>query len=301
MTRASGNPAAQSIPAQAGIGLRAAHHEALCEASPRLGFIEVHTENVFRSGGQSVRALETLRADYPVSLHGVGLGLGSAAGIDREHLARVREAVLRFEPALVSEHACWSHVDGQHFNDLLPLPWSEEALAVLTANVNTVQDALGRRILVENLSQYVRLADSLLGEGEFLAALVETTGCGLLLDVNNLYVNEVNLGQDARAVMACLPAEAIGEIHLAGHLRKQVNGHTLLIDDHGSRVGEPVWLLYAEALARFGPRPTLIEWDTALPELDVLLGQAAIADRYLEAAHGHSAAAAETLRPRAFG
>jgi len=301
VTRACPGPAAQPVPALAGIGLRAAHHEALRESRPCLGFIEVHTENVFRSGGQTVRTLEALRPDYRLSLHGVGLGLGSAEGVDALHLERVCAAVRRFEPEWVSEHACWSHVDGRHFNDLLPLPWSEEALDVLCANVQQAQEALGRPLLVENLSQYVVLANSVLGEGEFLAALVERTGCGLLLDVNNLYVNQVNLGQDARAVMAALPSSAIGEIHLAGHLRKDVDGSLLLLDDHGSRVCEEVWTLYADALERFGPLPTLIEWDTAVPALDVLLDEATLANVHLETAHGRLAGTAETLRPRAVG
>lgn len=267
------------VPAPAGIGLRAPHYEELARLRPPLGLLEVHTENVLHAGGRSVQAVESLRGDYALSLHGVGLGLGSAAGLDALHLARVAAAVRRFEPALVSEHACWSHVDGVHWHDLLPLPWSEEALEVLAAQVRQAQDALGRRLLIENVSQYLRFADSTLGEGEFLAALVERTGCGLLVDVNNLYVNEVNLGSPAALTLALLPAAAVGEIHLAGHLRRRIDGVDLLIDDHGSRVCAEVWALYELALRQFGPVPTIIEWDTDVPALPVLLGEAAAADR----------------------
>src|SRR5262245_12802868 len=175
---------AKPIPARAGIGLRAIHHQALLSERPAVGWIEAHTENYFHEGGAAVRALERARADYPLSLHGVGLGLGSADGVDREHLARVKRAVDRFEPALVSEHACWGSAGGEHFNDLLPLPYTEEAVAVLAAQVRQAQDVLGRRLLIENVSAYVSFEHSALSEWEFLGALVERAGCGLLLDVN---------------------------------------------------------------------------------------------------------------------
>jgi uncharacterized protein (UPF0276 family) len=215
---------------------------------------------------------------YPLSLHGVGLGLGSADPLDTEHLRRVHEAVRRFEPALVSEHVCWGYVDGEHSNDLLPLPYTEEAVEHLAARVRQVQEVLGRQILLENLSAYVAFAESQLDEGEFLAAVVERSGCGLLLDVNNAYVNAHNLALDVDAFFAALPVSAVQEIHLAGHSRRRFGTAELLIDDHGSVVPPPVWDLYRAALRRFGAIPTLIEWDTDVPALDVLVREAHRAD-----------------------
>jgi hypothetical protein len=196
----------------------------------------------------------------------------------------VRRAIERFEPALVSEHACWGHSGGEHFNDLLPLPYTEEAVEHLASRVREVQDTLGRQILVENLSSYFAYTASSLSEWEFLAAVVERSGCGLLLDVNNIYVNSVNLGLDAARFIASVPAAAVQEIHLAGHRRNRVADRELLIDDHGSAVCDDVWALYQQAIARLGPVPTLIEWDTDVPSLDVLVAEARKADGYLEKA-----------------
>jgi uncharacterized protein (UPF0276 family) len=274
---------ATSIPARAGIGLRSAHHTLLAERRPDIGWVEVHTENYFQDGGPAVRALERARALYPLSLHGVGLGLGSVAALDREHLRKVRDAVRRFEPALVSEHACWCHVEARHFNDLLPLPGTEEAVEHLASRIRQVQDYLGRQILVENLSTYLAYAESPLGEGEFLAAVVERSGCGLLLDVNNAFVNAHNVGLDVESFLAALPRDAVQEIHLAGHTRRRIGDTDLLIDDHGSAVSEPVWELYRRTLGQFGPVPTLVEWDNDVPALDVLVAEATRADRQLQA------------------
>jgi hypothetical protein len=282
-------PVRGPIPVRAGIGLRSQHHESILTATPAPAWIEAHTENYFHAGGPQVRALERARSLYPLSLHGVGLGLGSADPIDRGHLARVRDAVRRYEPALVSEHACWGHVDGQHFNDLLPLPYTEEAVEHLAARVREVQDFIGRQVLIENLSAYVSFASSQLGEGEFLAAVVERSGCGLLLDVNNAYVNASNLGLDLDAFLSALPRQAIQEIHLAGHARRRVGARNLLIDDHGSAVCDEVWALYDDVLRRFGPVPTLIEWDNDVPPLEILLAEAARADHRLERCHAAAA------------
>jgi uncharacterized protein len=273
------------IPACAGIGLRAVHHQALLEERPAVGWIEAHTENYFHDGGAAARALERARADYPLSLHGVGLGLGSADGIDREHLARVKRAIGRFEPALVSEHACWGQAGGEFFNDLLPLPYTDEAVEFLAQQVGIAQDALGTLLLIENVSAYVTFEHSHLHEWEFLAAVASISGCGLLLDVNNVYVSSKNLGLDARAFIEGLPPGSVGEIHLAGHTR---NG-PVLIDDHGSHVCEDVWQLYRHAIARFGALPTLIEWDTNIPALATLVAESQRADQMLGELRGLAA------------
>lgn len=261
------------------------HHEALLAELPPVGFIEAHTENYFHEGGAAVRALLRARANYPLSLHGVGLGLGSADGIDREHLARVRSAIARFEPALVSEHACWGHAGGEFFNDLLPLPYTEEAARVLARHISEAQDFLGRQLLIENVSAYVAFEDSQLSEWDFLGEVVARSGCGLLLDVNNVYVSARNLGLDAQAYIAGLPRAAVREIHLAGHAR---NG-SVFIDNHGSRVCEEVWDLYGQAIARFGPVPTLIEWDTDIPSLATLVAESRRANQLLEECRGLAA------------
>jgi uncharacterized protein (UPF0276 family) len=279
----------RSVPAGAGIGLRSVHHDALMDEQPAVGWIEVHTENYFHDGGPQVQALERARALYPLSLHGVGLGLGSTDELDRSHLARVRRAVDRFAPALVSEHACWGSVGGEHFNDLLPLPYTDEAVRHLATRIRAVQQELGRQILIENLSCYLAFRSSRLTEWEFLGAVVAESGCGLLLDVNNAYVNSVNVGLDARAFIDRLPPGSVQEIHLAGHTRRVVGAREILLDDHGSLVSEPVWELYEHAIRRHGAVPTLIEWDTNIPELSVLVGEADRAQRKLEAMHGLAA------------
>jgi len=248
--------------------LRAAHYREFLAARPALGWVEVHSENYFGAGGYDRHVLEQVRAHYAVSLHGVGLGLGSAEGFSAAHLAGLADLAGWIEPALVSEHLCWGAAAGRHFNDLLPLPYSREALALVAGRVELVQDALRRRILVENVSAYVEPEGGEMQEGEFLGELARLTGCGLLLDVNNLYVNQHNLGRDARTQLA--PLRSVEEIHLAGHLRRG----ELLIDHHGDRVADAVWQLYQAALERFGPVPTLIEWDTDIPPLEVLLEEA---------------------------
>ena len=275
--------AAPPPPVGAGIGLRQPHYREVFERRPALAFVEVHSENFFLAGGASMHALERARAAYPVSLHGVGLSLGSADRLAGEHLASLKRLVDRVEPALVSEHLCWGGVGSVHFNDLLPLPYTREALALLADRVDHVQSVLRRQVLLENLSTYVECRHSEMTETAFLAELARRTGCGVLLDLNNLYVNARNFGFDAAERLDALDAASIGQIHLAGH--DVVDD--CLVDTHGAIVCDPVWSLYADAVRRFGPKPTLIEWDTDLPALDVLLQQAAqasdIADR--EVAH----------------
>ncbi|MDQ0140369.1 MNIO family bufferin maturase [Cupriavidus necator] len=270
------------IPPRAGIGLRFRHHQAVVEERPAVAWFEVHTEN-YMGGGRTPRCLDAIRRDYAVSLHGVGLSLGSADGLDLAHLARVREVVERVEPGLVSEHLSWSTTGGTYLADLLPLPMTEEALAVVCPHVDQVQHALRRRILVENPSTYLQYRHSTIPEWEFLAEMARRTGCGILCDVNNIYVSASNHGWDAMAYLHALAPAAIGEIHLAGHSVRQFGpGQVLRIDDHGSRVAPAVWALYKAALARFGPVPTLIEWDTDVPPLDVLMDEARIAQAALD-------------------
>jgi len=269
--------AAHDGTAAAGIGLRSAHVAEIAATRPAVGFLEVHAEN-YMNGSPALSLLAELRRDYPVSLHGVGLSLGGASDLDRVHLARFKALVDRIDPLLVSEHLSWSGVAGVYLNDLLPLPYTEETLATVRQHVDQAQDALGRRILIENPSTYLRFRHSTIDEAEFLATLAERTSCRILCDVNNLYVNAENFGIDPIAYLDALPAAAVGEIHLAGHHRGDADGTPLLIDDHGSTVAEPVWHLYRVALARFGRVPTLVEWDTRLPTLDVLVGEAKRAD-----------------------
>lgn len=273
-----------------GIGLRTVHADEIIATRPAVGWLEVHTEN-YLGGGPRVRGLHALRRDYPISLHGVGLSLGSAEGPDARHLGRVAGLVRRLEPALVSEHLSWSITGGAYLNHLLPLPYTEESLGVVAEHVRRVQDALGRRLLIENPSSYLRFRHSPIPEPQFLDELARRTGCGLLCDVNNVFVSCRNFGQDPVAYLAALRPETIGEIHLAGHGRNDVDGQLILIDDHGSRVSAEVWDLYALALARFGPQPTLIEWDTDIPPLAVLLDEARQAERILDRSVVHDVAA----------
>ncbi|MPZ31349.1 MAG: DUF692 family protein [Rhodospirillales bacterium] len=269
------------IPPRAGIGLRFQHHQAVLETRPDVPWLEVHAEN-YLGGGKPLRYLEALRAAYPISLHGVGLSLGSAEGIDSDHLGRVGRLVERIEPALVSEHLSWSTVDGRYLADLLPLPMTEEALDVVCRHVDQVQTFLRRPMLIENPSTYLRFGHSTIPEWEFLAAVAIRCGCGILCDVNNIYVSVCNHGWQASAYIAALPVTSVEEVHLAGHSVRQFDdGRTLRIDDHGSRVIPEVWALYVDALSRFGPVPTLIEWDTNVPALEVLLDEAAQADALL--------------------
>ncbi len=267
----------RALPAVAGIGLRAPHVARVRDSRPPIGWVEVHSENYFVDGGPALTALEAIRADYPVSLHGVGLSLGSADPLDGEHLARLKRLAARIEPSAVSEHLCWSHVDGRHLNDLMPLPLTDEALALICDRVDAVQSALGRALLVENVSSYLRFADDAIAEWDFVAAVARKTGCKLLFDINNVYVNAVNHGFDPQAYLAAIPAEQVAEIHLAGF---EARG-PCLIDTHGSRVAPPVWALYRDAIDRFGPKPTLIEWDTDIPALEILLDEASKAQTIL--------------------
>jgi uncharacterized protein len=267
-------PSSCHTPALPGVGLRAPHLEEVLACRPDVAWFEVHPEN-YMYDPVALAALERVRSHYPLSLHGVALSLGSAGPLDRQHLDRLKTLVNRLDPFMVSEHMAWSVNDGAHFNDLLPLPCTEEALETMSSHVAEIQDVLGRTILVENPSGYLRFRHSTMGEATFLAELVRRTGCGLLCDVNNIYVSAQNIRTDPIEYLDLLPAAAIGEIHLAGHAVNIVGNRTVLIDDHASRVSDGVWALYREALTRFGYRSTLIEWDADLPPLDTLLSEAA--------------------------
>jgi uncharacterized protein (UPF0276 family) len=267
------------MPARAGIGLRAAHFADVLATRPDVGWLEVHSENHFAPAGPAHAALAAARADYPISLHGVGLSLGGTDPLDLGHLDLLSAAIERYRPALVSEHLCWGMAGGRHTNDLLPLPYTREALRHVARRVDQAQERLGRRLLIENVSSYLQFRDADYTEWEFIASLAQATGCGILLDVNNVYVSARNHGFDAREYFDALPRGSVGEIHLAGHSVRQLDGRELLVDTHDARVCDEVWELYARAVARFGRVPTLIEWDSELPALDVLVDEAHHADR----------------------
>lgn len=281
-----GKPASDTLPCIAGIGLRAPHYREVLQKLPKLGWVEVHSENFF-GGGSPLRTLLKVREHYPVSLHGVGMGLASTAPLDQAHLSDLQRLCETVQPAAVSEHLCWNSVPGMTnnqtmvINDLLPFPYTQEALSSVASRVEQVQEKLGRRLLVENLSSYLSFTSSEMSEGEFLSELSRRTGCGILFDVNNLYVNARNLGVDARAFIATLPAEAVKEYHLAGYSARD----GCLVDTHDHPVYPEVWELYEFALQHIGPRPTLIEWDSDIPVLPVLMGEAVKAQQRLEECH----------------
>ena len=266
--------ASRPIPAQAGIGLRSPHHNEFLARRPNVPWVEVHSENFFADGGRQLQVLDAVRRDYGVSLHGVGLSLGGSDPLDPEHLRRLRRLVQRVEPALVSEHVCWGSADGIFLNDLLPMPYTESALRHLAARVSAVQEFLGRQILVENVSSYLEFDGAEMTEWDFLVQLARRAGCGILLDVNNIYVSAENHGFPAHNYLLGIPAELVGEIHLAGHTA--VDG--VLIDTHSAPVTDAVWALYREAVQLLGPVPTLIEWDAELPTLERLMAEATRAD-----------------------
>jgi len=270
------------MPVRAGIGLRAQHHEALLRERPQIGWLEAHSENYFADGGAQIDYLMALRALYPLSLHGVGLSLGSTDSLDAEHLRRLKRLMHLSEPGFVSEHLSWGSVDGEWLNDLLPMPYTEEALAHMIRRVGEVQDYLGRQILIENVSSYLEFTSSALREWEFLAALAMESGCGLLLDVNNVYVSSRNHGFDPRLYLLHIPSTYVQEIHLAGHTVKRHADHEIVIDTHAAPVCDAVWDLYDLALTHVGPTPTLIEWDADIPTLGVLAAEAERADRHME-------------------
>ncbi|MBV9290233.1 MAG: DUF692 domain-containing protein [Hyphomicrobiales bacterium] len=282
--------------AAVGVGFKAEHFDAIRESRPALGFFEVHAENYMGAGGPPHRRLEAIRREYALFVHGVGLSIGAPTPLDRAHLARLRRVVERYEPAIVSEHLAWSTHDGVFFNDLLPLPYTEETLKRVCEHVDEAQAALRRPILIENPSTYLAFAETTMRESEFLAEMASRTGCGLLLDVNNIFVSATNHGRDAWSYLADFPFAAAGEIHLGGCADDQDDaGLPLLVDAHDSPVRETVWALYAEAIRRRGEVPTLIEWDNDLPPWATLLAEARRASLVLSQAVEAAGAAGHAL------
>jgi uncharacterized protein (UPF0276 family) len=280
-----------SLPARAGVGFKPQHFADVLGREQPIGFIEIHAENYMGDGGPAHAQLRALCERYALSVHGVGLSIGSMAPLDRDHLLRLRALCDRYRPASFSEHLAWSTHDGAFLNDLLPLPYTPETLDRVAAHVCTVQETLQRRMLLENPSTYVVFAESSIPEVEFLAEVVRRTGCGLLLDVNNVFVSARNHGVDPHAYLAAFPLEHVGEIHLGGHDEQiDEDGTPLLIDAHGTPVAEPVWALYASVIARAGPLPTLIEWDNDVPAWTTLAAEARAADDILARARRAQAA-----------
>jgi uncharacterized protein (UPF0276 family) len=272
------HPARPAAAGPVGVGFKPAHLAAILSGTPPgtgLGFFEVHAENCMVAGGPVLAQLDALRRDHALSVHGVGLSIGGEDPLDATHLQRLQQVLQRFQPRWFSEHLAWSSHGGEYFNDLLPLPYDQATLNRVCDHIDALQHRLRRQVLLENPSSYVAFASSTFDEAEFLAAVVRRTGCGLLLDVNNAYVSAVNHGGDAQAFIDALPAQAVGEIHLAGHAVDQdAAGAPLLIDDHGSPVSAAVWALYRHAVARLGAVPTLIERDNDVPAFDVLRAEA---------------------------
>lgn len=282
-------PFVTRLPARTGLGFKPQHFDAIAARPGAVGFYEIHAENLMGAGGAMHAMADALRQDHALSIHGVGLSIGGAQGLDRAHLERVRSVVRRWEPAQFSEHLAWSSHGAEWLNDLLPLPYTTATLATVCAHVDQVQEALGAAILLENPATYLTFSESTWAEADFLDEVARRTGCGLLLDVNNVFVSATNHRFDPRAYLAGFPLHRVGEIHLAGHATEALPGGPLLIDDHGRDVAEPVWALYATVIARTGPLPTLVEWDNDVPAFEVLLAEAQRAARIL-ATEGRRAA-----------
>ncbi|MCZ8151526.1 MAG: DUF692 domain-containing protein [Rhodobacteraceae bacterium] len=269
------------LPATTGLGFKPEHFDAIRTTRPRLGFFEVHAENYMGAGGAPHRHLAALRQDHALSLHGVGLSIGGPDRPDPAHLSRLRALITRYQPAAFSEHLAWSSHGGDYLNDLLPLPYTHETLSRICDHVDEVQSALGCRLLLENPSTYILFEQSSIDEPDFLAEIARRTGCGLLLDINNVFVSCTNHHRDPRDWLAAVHLSQVGEIHLGGHAEETLPSGPLLIDNHGSPVADPVWSLYAQVIADAGPLPTLIEWDNDIPPFDILLAEAVRADAIL--------------------
>jgi uncharacterized protein (UPF0276 family) len=280
-----------NLPLTCGIGFKPEHFDTIAQKPQPIGFFEVHAENYMGDGGLPHAQLTRLRENYALSLHGVGLSIGSAQDLDRDHLARLRRLCERYEPESFSEHLAWSSHDTTFLNDLLPLPYTQETLLRLAEHVDQVQETLGRQMLLENPATYLLFAESTVPETEFLAEIARRTGCGLLLDVNNVFVSATNHGLDATAYLKAFPLAHVGEIHLSGHAVTQDEiGAPLLIDTHDTQVADPVWALYESVIARTGPIASLVEWDDNIPAWSVLANEAQAAQAILDRARRPAAA-----------
>jgi uncharacterized protein len=271
-----------SLPNAVGVGFKPEHMADIQSSKPQLGFFEVHAENYMGGGGRPHLQLGFLRKDYALSVHGVGLSIGGADGLDQAHLARLKKLCDRYQPESFSEHLAWSSHDDRYLNDLLPLPYTAQTLTTVCAHIDEVQSTLGRQMLLENPSTYVLFEQSTMTETEFLTAVLQRTGCGLLLDINNVFVSATNHQQDARAYLRSFPLHAVREIHLGGHSEEQLPSGLFLIDAHGTPVADPVWQLFSEVVALTGPLPTLIEWDNDVPSFAILMAEAARAEPILQ-------------------
>lgn len=271
-----------SLPARPGVGYKPQHYSAIMADPGPLGWLEIHAENYMGDGGRPIAQLRHLAERFPISVHGVGLSIGAEGDLDKDHLARLKHLVSWLNPASFSEHLAWSTHDSHFFNDLLPLPYTPKTLDRVAAHINEVQDTVGRRMLLENPSSYLAFAESTLSETDFLRELTQRTGCGLLLDVNNVFVSATNLKTSPQAYIDNFALDAVGEIHLGGHDEDEdETGAPLLIDSHGKAVVDPVWALLDYTLAKSGPKPLLIEWDTDVPEWPVLAEEITRADKAL--------------------
>ena len=262
-----------------GIGLRPAHYAEFLEKRPSVAWIEVHSENYFGEGGKPLSILEQIRPDYPISLHGVSLSIGSTDELNWSHLNKLRDLIERINPCLISDHLCWSSINGQYLHDLLPLPFTNDVIQHVVSRIQQVQETLGRQILIENISSYVRFHHSDMPEHDFLSAVAKQSGCGILLDINNIYVTAINHHQNPEEYIYSIPADLIQEIHLAGFSTSMIHGKEVLIDSHNQPVIPAVWELYRKAIQHTGLKPTISEWDSDLPSLETL---------YLEAYHAET-------------
>ena len=272
----------RDLPVRTGVSLKPQHYDDILSGRPDIGWFEVHAENYMGDGGPPHHYLTRIRERYGLSIHGVGLSIGAAHPLDRDHLARLKALHDRYRPDLFSEHLAWSSHGGAYFPDLLPVPYTEETLRVVSGHIDEVQETLGRRMLLENPSTYLEFETSTMPETEFLSQIVRRTGCGLLLDVNNVYVSATNQGYSPESYLDDFPMHAVGEIHLAGHSEdRDETGAKILIDSHDGPVADPVWALYGRVMESHGPVPTLIEWDSEVPDWQTLFDEALAAERVM--------------------
>lgn len=264
-----------------GIGLRAPHYTEVLDKLPRVAWLEVHSENFFGEGGKPLHTLEKIREHYPISMHGVGLSVGSTDDLNWQHLKKLRDLTARIDPCLISDHLSWSSIQGHYLHDLLPLPYTEEALDHIVARIQQIQEYLNRQILLENISSYIRFASSTLAEQDFLTSVAQRSGCGILLDINNIYVSATNNGDDPDNYFADIPAGLVQEIHLAGFTTALINEKEVLIDTHNRPVVPAVWDLYRKAIQQLGRKPTIIEWDSDVPPLETLYTEAYRAEKIM--------------------